>query len=267
VDNAPSSARVSLIVITYERPDALAAVLETVRRQKRFPDELIVADDGSGIETHRVIERHASSAPYPVIHVRQPHEGYRVARLRNLAAARATHPLIVFVDGDMLLHPEFVADHQRYARHGSFTQGMRLPLDATLTRRLLANPGAIPSGGVGGFRRLYAVHAPRVSPLLGGLGNLVVAVKSCNLAVWREDLLAVNGFNEDFTGWGPEDKELAARLAHHGVRSRTLLFGGIAFHLHHAPASRERIAENERILALTKASRLERCVRGLDAHL
>ena len=98
------------------------------------------------------------------------------------------------------------------------------------------------------------------------MANAFVATKSCNLAAWRADLECVNGFNEDMIGWGPEDKELAARLENTGVRRRTLVFGGIAYHLAHPPASREHRAANESILADTLRLGRMRCERGLDGH-
>jgi glycosyltransferase involved in cell wall biosynthesis len=241
--------RLSLAVTTFEQPSALAAVLDSVRRQRAAPDEVIVADDGSGEPTRAVIEAFTAVAGCPVHYVRQEHDGFRVARLRNLAIARARGKLVVFIDGDMLLHPEFIADHRRHAQHGAWTQGVRIPQRGP------------------GLRGLYALHAPRVATVLRKVANAFIAVKSCNMAVWREDLVAVNGFNEEFVGWGPEDKELAARLAHRGIRRQTLLFGGIAWHLHHAAASRARRAANEAIYARTLAQRLARCERGLDAHL
>jgi glycosyltransferase involved in cell wall biosynthesis len=285
--------RVTLAITTYERPDALAAVLTTVARQSSLPDELIVADDGSGPVTHEVCEGFAATTPILVRYVRQEHEGFRLARLRNLAIASASKPYIVFVDGDMLLHPHFIADHRRIARRGYFTQGVRIPISAPITAQLLSgdfarwpgppsphgsiasrgpipSPGAVPSAGSPGLgfrRRAYALHAPRMSSAMRGLANAFIAIKGCNQAFWRDDLVAVNGFNEDFVGWGPEDKEIAARLHRHGTRRQTLLFGGIAFHLHHPPAERERRDANERLLADTRARGLARCEHGLEAHL
>lgn len=260
----------TLAVTTYERPEALSAVLRTVGLQTHPPDELIVADDGSGEATGALIARFAAGAPYPVHHVRQEHEGFRLARLRNLAIARARGEYLVFIDGDMLLHRQFLADHARQARRGSFVQGVRIRLDPAATARQLA-PDALPptpfAPGLGILRRLYALRHPALGALGSRPGNAVVALKGCNQAFWRADLLAVNGYNEDIVGWGPEDKELCVRLARHGVRRRTLLFGGIAWHLHHAAAARDRRACNEGVLAATLASATVRCARGLDAHL
>jgi glycosyltransferase involved in cell wall biosynthesis len=262
--------RLALVVTTFDRPDALAAVLASIDAQQDSPDELIVADDGSGPETRAVIEQHLARHRAAGRHVWQPHEGFRLTRLRNLAIAASTADYLVFIDGDMLLHPGFIADHRRLARPGWFTQGVRVLLDAPRTATALRDPAtrfSLLSAGLGGLRRCYALHAPRTSGIVRRLANRIIAIKGCNQAFWRSDLVTVNGFDENIVGWGPEDKELCARLAHAGVRRQTLLFGGIAFHLHHPPASRTRVDANQRILADTLARRRTRCDAGLAAHL
>ncbi len=259
--------RVSLVVTTYERPEALAAVLATVAAQGRMPEEVLVADDGSGPATLDAVRRFAARVRTPVAYIRQQHEGFRVARLRNLAAAASRGDYLVFIDGDMLLHADFIADHAAAARRGAFVQGVRIPLDDDATRVALAAP-ADPAGprGAVGLRRLYGWRRPALARACARLANGFVAVKSCNFALWRDDLVAVNGFDEAFVGWGPEDKDLAARLRHLGRARRTLVFGGIAWHLHHAPAARDRHAANQALFARTRAQRAVRCPLGLDAH-
>ncbi|HTU65996.1 MAG TPA: glycosyltransferase family 2 protein [Steroidobacteraceae bacterium] len=264
--------RVALVITTHERPDALAAVLDSVARQRDAPDIVVIADDGSGAGTREIIAGFRRRALVPVRDVRQEHEGFRVARLRNLAIAAvapADPDYLVFVDGDMLLHPEFIADHRRFARPGWFTQGVRVLADAALTRRLLADPSqplTPASTGLGGLRRAYLLHSPAAAAAARVLANGLVAIKSCNFAAWRDDLVGVNGFDEGFSGWGPEDKELALRLRHAGVRRQTLLFGGIAVHLHHPAASRERLAANLARLETTRRERRTRATHGLDSH-
>lgn len=261
--------RLALIVTTYERPDALATVLASIATQSSLPDELIVADDGSGPATDAVLDA-ASALLQPVLtRVRQPHQGFRLTRLRNLAIAACRSDYLVFIDGDMLLHPAFIADHRRCAAPGCFVQGVRIPLDLAGTERMLRHAGQRPGGHDlrgAGLRRLYGWHSPRLQRIARRIGNGMIAIKGCNQGFWREDLVRTNGFDEAIEGWGPEDKELCARLRHSGVERRTLLGGGIAWHLWHPAAARDRRRENQAILQRTLQRRRVRCDRGLDAH-
>jgi len=261
--------RVALVISTFERPDALAAVLDSVARQRAPPDEIIVADDGSGAATRELIATFVRRSSVPVRAVTQPHQGFRLTRLRNLAIAAATADYLIFIDGDMLLHEGFVADHRRQARAGTFTQGVRVRADAALTARLVAEPRTrlrIWSPGLGVLRRLYLLRSRSLAGATRHLANRLIAIKGCNQAFWRDDLVRVNGFNEAIEGWGPEDKELCARLVHAGVERQTLMFGGVAVHLHHPPAARGALPANLRILEQTRRERRTWCERGLDAH-
>jgi glycosyltransferase involved in cell wall biosynthesis len=259
-----------LLVTTYERPDALARVLESVAAQSRLPDELIVADDGSGAHTATVIRGFAATASYAVHHVWQPHEGFRAGRARNLAIARARCDYLLLIDGDMVLDPRFIADHLALARRGRFSQGVRIRLDATATRRLLVPGSALPglgSAGLGLLRRTYALRSLALAQNLREAANRVIAVKACNQGFWRDDLVAVNGFDETMTGWGAEDKELCARLSNAGIRRQTLLFAALAWHLGHPPADRLAAESNAARWRETVRSGRTRCPVGLDAHL
>ena len=261
--------RVALVVTTCERADALALVLATAAAQSRPPDELIVADDGSGPATGECVGQWARRAPFPVLHSWQPKAGWRLCRSRNLAVARTSCDYVVVVDGDMLLHPDFISDHLEHARRGAWVQGCRLPLDEAATARALAGlPLAAAARDTRlGLRRLQAARLPALARAASGPGNGLLAVKGCNQGFWRDDLVRVNGWDESITGWGPEDKELCARLAQAGVRRRTLLWAGLAWHLHHPPADRASAPHNREALARTLAERRVRCPQGLDSHL
>jgi glycosyltransferase involved in cell wall biosynthesis len=262
--------RLALVISTYERADALSAVLDSVMRQRAAPDEIVIADDGSGTATRDLIVAFTRRSPVPVRTVSQPHEGFRLTRLRNLAIAASTADYLVFIDGDMLLHEGFVADHRRLAQAGLFTQGVRVRADEALTARLIQDP-SLPLGpgsaGLGFLRRAYLLRSHRLAASCRFLANRFIAIKGCNQAFWRDDLVRVNGFNEAIQGWGPEDKELCARLVHAGIERQTLLFGGLAVHLHHPPASRAALPANQQVLAETLRERRSWCDRGLDLHL
>ncbi|MDE6305135.1 MAG: glycosyltransferase, partial [Muribaculaceae bacterium] len=100
--------KVSLIISTYNRPDALSVTLESVRNQSRLPDEVIIGDDGSGADTARVINRFKDGFPVPIIHVWQEDKGFRLAMIRNRSVAAASGDYIIQTDGDVLLHPHFI---------------------------------------------------------------------------------------------------------------------------------------------------------------
>ena len=245
-------------------------MLGSVARQRAAPDEIVIADDGSGPATRELITGFVRRSVLPVRAVSQPHEGFRLTRLRNLAIAASTADYLVFIDGDMLLHEGFIADHRRHARAGCFTQGVRVRADAALTARLIDEPRT-PLGawtpGLGALRRAYLLRSRKLASLTRQFANRFIAIKGCNQAFWRADLERVNGFNEGIQGWGPEDKELCARLVHAGVERQTLLFGGIAVHLDHPPAARDALPANQQVLAETLRERRTWCDRGLDAHL
>ena len=261
--------RLSLLITTFDRPDALGCVLASLERQSALPDEVIITDDGSGPSTRRVVEDFQRRFARIVHHTWQRHDGPRVGRARNVGIATANGDYLVQIDGDMVLHPEFIADHRRAARPGYWVQGTRILLDETRTRELIANGPrtfGLLSAGIGFRRRVYALHSPAAETLFRRAANAFIAIKGCNQAFWRTDLERVNGYDEAMTGWGAEDKELAARLVHAGVRQATLLFGGIAYHLRHEPAPRDRREINERILRETRDQRRIRCATGIDAH-
>jgi glycosyltransferase involved in cell wall biosynthesis len=261
--------RSCLVITTYERLDALACVLASVARQARWPDEVVVADDGSGPAVGEMVREFASSAAVPVSFVQQEHAGFRAGRARNLAIARTDCEYVILVDGDMVLHPQFVADQLRAARPGYWTQGARILLDEAATRRLLqtGRPPRAWHPGLGVRRRAYAVYAPRLAAPLGRAANAFVAVKACNQAFWRHDLLAANGFDEELTGWGSEDKELCARLRNAGVLRQTLVFAAIAWHLAHRPVSRGAARANQERWRETERTGRRRCTHGIDQHL
>ena len=259
----------SLVVATYNWPEALAAVLATVRAQVVQPTELVIADDGSGEPTRRVIEAAAAGFPCPVVHVWHPDQGFKLAQIRNKAVARARGAYVIQIDGDMLLHRAFVKDHLDAATPGFFVGGSRALLDPWASRAVLSGHG-LPGPFTAGVRN--RLNALRLAPLGEALSPLVPArdsmrVRGGNMAFWREDFVAVNGYDEAFVGWGREDTDLVLRLHRRGLRRRWFKLRGVAFHLHHREASRDALGRNDRILEAALASGRDRCEVGVDQWL
>lgn len=260
--------RSTLIVTTFNWPAALELTLKSIARQTVVPDEVIVADDGSGPETAQVVERWKGRIAASVQHLWQPHEGFRLARSRNRAIAAATGDYLIIVDGDMVLHRRFVADHLNAARPGSFIQGVRLLTEAETAKRMLCEGSLdlhVFSRGI--RRRRHAVRNLALSRLLFWKREGQNAIRGCNQAYWKRDLLHVNGFNEAFVGWGREDNEIAARLYNAGIYRRNLKFQALAIHLHHPPRQPHGVNPNDVILHEAIERREIWCRLGLDRHL
>lgn len=266
----------SLIITTYNRPDALEAVLESVKHQRILPNEVIVADDGSTDETKVVITRFQKDFPIALKHAWQKDDGFRLAESRNRALALAQYDYIIVIDGDMVLHPEFIADHCKAAKKGLYVQGSRVVLTKEKTDELLDNPTH--------YRRLKwyekglekrwekriaSLHIPFISKLILNKekSDYYHAIRGCNMSFFREDAIAINGFNNDFVGWGREDSEFVARFFNNGGKRVNLKFAGIAYHLWHNEAARASLPENDKLLEDSIQQKLKRCENGVDKFL
>jgi glycosyltransferase involved in cell wall biosynthesis len=260
--------RISLVVTTYNRKDALGLVLASALRQSEPPLELLVADDGSRDDTRELVERVARGAPFPVVHCWQADDGFRAAAIRNEAFARARGDYLVMIDGDIVLHRDFVRDHARAARPGRLVQGSRALLSPDATLAALAH-GTVDFGPLsrGVSNRLNTLRSPLLSRLFSYDSADIYRVRSANLGCWRADVVRVNGFDEGFVGWGREDSEFVARLQHAGVVKRHLKFAALGYHLFHPEASRQLLEANQQRLDRTLAARATRCEQGLDARL
>lgn len=260
--------RISVIVATYNWPEALAAVLRALREQDEAPLEVLIADDGSRDDTRDLVEREARRFPVPLRHIWHDDTGFRLAAIRNKAIAASQGDYVVQLDGDILVHSAFVRDHRMSARRGWWVQGSRAMIGEAQTRRCLAAERLVVGPFSAGIHnRLNGVRVPALSRFVRGASDPYVRIRGCHMAFWRDDLLRVNGYNEALEGWGREDNELAARLANAGVRRRNLKFRAVAWHLYHAERSQASVGRNQGILEQTQRDRLVRCTRGVDQYI
>jgi len=261
--------RISLIITTYNWKEALELSLRSALQQKKKPLEIIIADDGSRPDTAEVVSRIAATASVPMIHSWQEDEGFRLAASRNKAIAKTRGDYIVLIDGDIILERHFIGDHARFARPGCFVQGTRVLLGEQLSQAMLAGrklPGEpICRWDVG--NRKNCLRSDILSCIFSYRDRGMYGVRTCNFAFWRSDALAVNGFNEDFVGWGREDSEFTARLLNCGLVRKNLKFSAIAYHLYHSLNDRAHLAANDELLRRTVERRLRWCEKGVTAYL
>ena len=266
--------RTSLIITTYNRPKVLALALRSIAEQSVLPDEVIVADDGSTSSTASVVKKLAKDYPTELIHVWQEDRGFRAARVRNLGAARSTGDMLIFIDGDMVLHKDFVETHQRHAQSDAFLHGPRVLLDPALTRRVLER-GVVPrisflNRHVPMSHKFNTINAPWLSRIFTK-ETTSMRSRACNLSVMRKDFVAVNGFNEDFMGWGEEDSEFAWRLMEYGLRKINIRCGAVQYHLdhnhHNEVANQGNISRNHELFDQIREKRHIWCKNGLSNHI
>jgi glycosyltransferase involved in cell wall biosynthesis len=233
---------ICVIVSTYNRPDALRAVLRSLVDQQCRDFEITVADDGSTRETRELVDEFSLSMSVPISHVWQKDEGFRLSTIRNRAAAATRAPYLVFIDGDCVVRPGFLAAQARLAEERWFLRGSRVMIDERLTREILAGgDGCHHWSRTRWFREWTRGSIDRLLPLLplplGPFrslgGERWKGVKGCSLGVWRSDLIAINGFDEKYVGWGHEDVDFALRLLRFGVRRKEGRFATPVLHLWH----------------------------------
>lgn len=240
--------KISLIVVTYQWPQGLECVLASVAQQLVMPLEVIVADDGSGSETRERVTAWSKQLPIPLRHVWQEDRGFRAGAARNRAAAVAKGDYLVFLDGDCLVFPDFIRRHTRLAETDWFVVGNRLLLTRKMSEQVIEgniNPLHWHCGQWVKARLQKQVN--RLGPLLR-LGDGVWrkwqskkrrGAQSCNLALWKNDFLNINGFDERFQGWGHEDADLVVRLIANGCYRKDGRYAVPVVHLWHPQQSRE----------------------------
>lgn len=274
-DTMQQAQTISVVITTYNRPDALEAVVLACFHQDDKNFEIIIADDGSTANTRDTVERLRAQSPVPLQHVWQPDAGFRAAMARNRGTLAAAGDYIIFLDGDCVPQRDFIARHRALARRGYLVSGSRILLSQSLTERALReriDVAAMPL-------------AERLRMRLHGDMNKVLQtmlrwpdigrerkkfswrrIKSCNLAVWKDDLVKVNGFDESFTGWGHEDSDLVVRLFHAGVLRKDGAMATEVLHLWHREAQRDQESSNRKVVLARAADGTTQATVGLREH-
>jgi glycosyltransferase involved in cell wall biosynthesis len=237
--------KTELIVSTYNSPRALNLCLTSVACQRLRPDSICIADDGSGPETARSIAEFAAAHPeLRLRHVWHEDRGFEKGAILNKAMASSEADFLVFIDGDVLIHPDFIARHVQLAQRGRFCTGSLIRLDTPTTaivtpemvrdgtvfdRRWLRQHGAIDRLGTW----LKTMPFPMaVMNLLDLLTPVQRALCGANASLFRDDALAVNGYDEQIK-YGGGDKDFGVRLANRGIRGRHLRYTAPLVHLDH----------------------------------
>jgi len=260
--------KVSVIVTTYNRPEALKKVLDGLMNQTLPPREIIIADDGSTRETAQMLAPYLAQSDIPMHYVWQEDKGFRAARIRNRAILKSTGEYLLLLDGDCIPQRHFVADHLGMAEEGCFFQGKRVLVNQKIVdwfdHREMASffklMVHVMTAGISNSHHVLRIpFSPsyKVKKLSG--------VRSCNMGLFKKDVTAVNGFNHEFTGWGREDSEFVIRLFRYGLKRKENPFKAICYHLWHRENSRKNLELNDGLLEKTHQSTAYFCELGLSS--
>ncbi len=265
---------VSVIVPTFERPASLHLALMSLDCQAGLASdemEIIVADDGSQDETANVVDRFCAKSRFRVHFTAHAHDGFQLAKTRNDGVRASTAPYLVFLDGDCVAPRDHVWQHLRRRRPQSVMGGYCYYLDGVTSARI--DEAAIQAGT---FTEWVSPELKRKLNRIDWKARFYTLIRHhCRpklyggaFGIWRSDYEAVNGFNEEFTGWGCEDDEFRMRLTRAGIRIRSILRWTRTYHLWHPPAAsypkRWQDGPNVTRLLLEAQRTSPRCIHGLQ---
>jgi glycosyltransferase involved in cell wall biosynthesis len=231
----------AVIISTFERPGHLERCLASLEAQRgvtgRF--EVVVTDDGSRDGTLRLLAETARRVDFPLTFTTHEHNGFRLARCRNEGVAASTAAYLLFTDGDCILPPDHLRIHLETRRPGRVVAGDCLRLDQAASTAVIADAlraGLFPRSLPAGERLRLALKALRAKVYESCRTPVRPRLSGNNIGIWRTDYERVNGFDEQFIGWGLEDRDLQVRLERLGLRAWSILLHTAPVHLWHPPA-------------------------------
>lgn len=273
--NAPS---LSLIVSCYNQEQALAMILAALETQTFKDAEIIIAEDDQSNQVEQMVAAFARTSGYVVKHFRQEHKGFRKCKILNQAIAACRGRVVAFLDGDCVPHSHYLEQHYRLSEKGFYVAGRRIDLSQSLSSEL--TPEKIKNGFLNGsldflwklfvdsfrkegsvpFHRSYLVRTKWLRALCGL--DSVVDMKGCNFSVLREDLLAVDGYDESYEGYGREDTDLELRFKNLGLKIKSAKNLCLQYHVWHE--RREFTPVNEVLLEEVQKTKRVKALKGLS---
>ncbi len=258
----------SLVIPTYNWPEALELVLISLKNQSQLPDEVIIADDGSTDDTRLLIERFKKELSVPLKHVWHEDIGSTKEVILNKAIALAKGDYIIQIDGDCIMHRKFIEDHIAAIETDTYLFGSRVNLKPNVVPEILKTKTFTFSFLSKGLKkRARSLYLPLLAKRYKREPLMSKKLRGCNMSYWKKDFIAVNGYNEDMVGWGRDDTELVLRMMHNKVHGKRLKFRGIVFHIWHKTASRAGLNINDDIQSNTQINKLIWCDNGIDKYL
>ncbi len=259
--------RTSLIISTYNWPEALELVLKSVLLQSVLVDEVIIADDGSSETTRLIVEKYINTTKNPIYHIWHKDVGFRKTKILNKAFLACSGDYVIQIDGDIILHKNFIKDHIKNAEENRFIHGGRVFLSQKITlERFKTKEINFHFFNYGITNRINTIYSPFLSNFFNYKSITLSKTRGCNFSCWKKDFIMVNGYNEDMLGWGFEDSELSVRLINKGLFKKRLKFSALTYHLYHQNKSKSDISRNANILQNSVDKQSVTCENGINNY-
>ncbi len=268
---------ISVIVTTYNWPSALKLCLDSLFAQQDQNFEIIIADDGSNAENLKQTQAFCALSPFAISYSYHEDQGFRVGSIRNKAVALSQGAYLLFIDGDCILMPDFIARHRKLAELQCFVPGNRVLLNSEFTQEVIAQQ--IPLYAKSPYYFLLLRLQKKINRMTGFLRLPLGSLRdlqpkkwqkamTCNLGVWKEDFIRVNGFDELFEGWGFEDSDLVIRLIHAGIKRKEGRFAVSVLHLWHTHNDKSKQEHNyQRLLERLQQQDFIIAEKGVSQYL
>lgn len=260
--------KTALLISTYNWPEALELILQSASIQTQLPHEIIVADDGSGHETKQLILDFQKISTIPIQHFWQEDKGFRKSKILNKAVAGTSAEYIIQIDGDCIMHPRFIEDHLNHACKGVYLYGSRVNILPDFVANVIKHKKIkfnLFSAEI--KNRTRTLHLRIFSKLYKSHIGISKKFRGCNVSYWRQDLISINGYNEDYEGWGREDSDFAIRLGNNGIKARRLRYSGIVYHIYHKINSKHNSEWNDKLQDDTIKKNTITINNGIDKYL
>ncbi|HEG0688874.1 TPA: glycosyltransferase [Campylobacter coli] len=244
----------ALIITTYNQPKRLALVLDSVKNLDPLPNEVLIADDGSKEDTAKLIQEYQKNFPCVLKHIWQEDEGFKLSKSRNKTIKNADSEYIIVIDGDMILEKDFIKEHLEFAQRKLFLQGSRVILNEKESEEILNkddyriafNKKDFKSSK-NSFLAKILYNLSKKDEKIFKKTTLIKGIRGCNMSFFKTDFDELDGFNENFIGWGREDSEFVARFLFNKGIFRRLKFNAIAYHIYHEENSKKMLESNHQI--------------------
>ena len=186
----------------------------------------------------------------------------------NKAIAQAKYDYIISIDGDVILHKDFVKDHLSLAERNVYLYGSRVNIQSELIPEIFHTKQIdyhFFSKGI--KKRGRTFHFPFLAKKQKKHPNYSSKMRGCNFSFWKKDFVLVNGYNEEFTGWGREDSELVLRMHNAGIEAKRIKFAGIVYHIYHQEQSKDSLVRNDKIQKNTIENKITFAPKGINQYL